>query len=100
MREFCDNSWLSGCSQSNGIENNQAAMNCMEITSFHYRIYSPAELSLNVIYLYRLTMHTGEIQWLILRPYNAVRPKPRESLPRPSNHSLTPSSRRSLGFRV
>ena len=39
MREFCDNSWLSGCSQSNGIENNQAAMNCMEMTSFQYRMY-------------------------------------------------------------
>jgi hypothetical protein len=35
MREFCDNSLLSGCSQSNVIENNQAAINCMEITSFN-----------------------------------------------------------------
>jgi hypothetical protein len=40
MREFGENVLLPAYSQSNRIENKQAAMNGMEMTSFHARMYT------------------------------------------------------------
>ena len=40
MREFGDNLLLPAYSQSNLLENKQAAINGREITSFHSRIYT------------------------------------------------------------